>query len=116
YEPTTSASGRVWSIPDGTNAVSATPIDAGGFSAFMPIAGMGADPRGTLPASRGTFWLVRFTRPVTSAISLESSAGVPDFPVMEEAKFDAVSIPRLMPLRAEAGTSRIELVPGLADR
>ena len=81
FEPGPRNQQRAWKLANGTNAIaSATPIDLGDWpNAIPPI---GPSTAWSLLATRsipsaGTYWIVRFARPMSGEATLESSAMIP---------------------------------------
>jgi hypothetical protein len=125
FDPVQSSRDRSWTVADGSNAVaSAVPIDVGAFEGANPLFGAASDPlaavvqagaAGELPWTHGTFWVVRFARPVTARVALESTQVV-EVPEEEFAKTGRVEFRRLVLCGGGAGTPRVELDAALAAR
>ncbi|MDB5312824.1 MAG: hypothetical protein JWO38_7026, partial [Gemmataceae bacterium] len=85
FEPGPVRAGRTWKVADGSNAVTAaTPILLGRLPGALPV--LGAPWGGLAPAvatraatggEPGTYWVVRFARPVSDEVSLETEAVIP---------------------------------------
>ena len=128
FEPGPPHPGRTWAlVGDGSNAVVAMPLFLflGELPEALPLL---AAPWGELPAvlsaraaltsGPGTYWAIRFARPATGTLVLETTAAVSPVLKLDEARARAGELaagqPGLPVVRGAArSVARVELAPGL---
>jgi len=84
FEPGPVNAGRTWKVADGSNAIATvTPVRLGGLPGALPLLARpwgGLAPavgaRAAAAGEAGTYWVVRFARPVEDGVTLETAAAV----------------------------------------
>jgi hypothetical protein len=126
FEPGPARTGRTWKVADGSNAVAAVvPVSPDRLPAVVPLLSVPwGEPaaalvtRAALANEPGTYWVIRFARPVTERVVLETASPVANTATPGDARaiaseYAAGRRPVLVVRGAKPSTTRIHLAAAL---